>query len=79
MAVMEAKILKAVSGTMICEKCPCDCRAREKSSQANCVAHWAEMLSKISPDADWKEIKYEVARMIQGTYSDRKIGDFIHG
>jgi hypothetical protein len=60
---MEAKILKAISETMTCEKCPCDCRARENSSLANCVAHWAEMLSKTNPNADWKEIKDEVAEL----------------
>jgi hypothetical protein len=63
--IREAKILKAISETMICEKCPCDCRARENSSQANCVAHWAEMLSKINPSADWKEVRHEVERMVQ--------------
>lgn len=61
--VIEAKILKAISETMQCDKCPYPCRAMANSSQANCVAHWAEILSKISPDADWKEIMYEVARM----------------
>lgn len=63
--MLEAKILKAISETMTCDKCPCDCRAKENSSQANCVAHWAEMLSKINPNADWKEIKHEVAIMFQ--------------
>ena len=60
---MEAKILKAISETMTCEKCPCACRARENSSLANCVEHWAEMLSKINPNADWKEIKDEVTEL----------------
>lgn len=58
---MEAKILKAITETMPCEKCPCACRARENSSLANCVARWAETLSKINPNADWKKIKQEVA------------------
>ena len=62
---IEAKILKAISETMVCEKCPYPCLARENSSHANCVSHWAETMSKISPDADWKEIKHEVARMVQ--------------
>lgn len=57
---MEAKILKAISETMTCEKCPCACLARENSSLANCVEHWAETLSKINPNADWKEIKHKV-------------------
>ena len=60
---MEAKILKAISETMTCEKCPCVCRVRENSSLANCVAHWAEMLSKINPNVDWKEIKDEVTEL----------------
>lgn len=60
---MEAKILKAISETMTCEKCPCTCSARENSSLANCVNHWTEMLSKINPNADWKEIKHKVAEL----------------
>lgn len=60
---METKILKAISETMICEKCPCACRARDNSSLANCVAHCAEMLSKINPNADWKAIKHKVAEL----------------
>ena len=59
---MEAKILKAISEAMTCKKCPCPCQARGNSSLANCVGHWAEILSKIDPNADWKEIKSEVAR-----------------
>lgn len=62
---MEAKILKAISETMTCDKCPYPCRAKENSSQANCVAQWADILSKINTDTDWKEIKHEVARMFQ--------------
>lgn len=60
--VIEAKILKAISETMQCNKCPCVCKAREKSSQANCVMHWCEILSKIDPDTDWKEVRFMVAR-----------------
>lgn len=62
--IIETKILKAISETMTCDKCPYPCIAKTNSSQANCVAHWAEVLSKISPDADWKEIMYKVAGMV---------------
>ena len=61
--IIEAKILKAISETMTCDKCPYPCRAMANSSQANCVARWAEILSEISPDVDWKEIRYKVAGM----------------
>lgn len=60
--LIEAKILKAISETMPCDKCPYPCKAREKSSQANCVMHWCETLSKIDTDIDWKEVRFMVAR-----------------
>ena len=60
--VAEAKILKAISETMQCDKCPCTCKSRERSSQANCAMHWCETLSKIDPNTDWDEVRFMVAR-----------------
>lgn len=79
---MEAKILKAISETMTCDKCPYPCQAKENSSQANCVAQWAEMLSKINPNSDWKEIKHEVARMVQANqriFMQLDLGKYVCG
>lgn len=61
--IVQAKILKAISETMICEKCPYPCNAKEHSSLANCVMHWSEILSQINPDADWEEIRHKVFEM----------------
>lgn len=63
----EARIIKAISETMPCGKCPYPCKAKEKSSQANCVRHWGDILSHINPNADWKEIIYEADEMILST------------
>ena len=62
--IIEAKILKAISETMTCNKCPYPCNAKENSSQANCVIHWSEILSKIDPSCDWKEVRYKVGSEI---------------
>ena len=59
--MIEAKVLKAISETMTCDKCPYPCEAKEKSSQANCVMRWSEILSKIETDCDWKEVRFRVA------------------
>lgn len=59
--ITEIKILKAISETMQCDKCPYPCKAKEKSSQANCVRHWSEILSNIEPNCDWDEVRYRVA------------------
>ena len=66
--IIETKILKAISETMTCEKCPYPCNAKEHSSQANCVTHWSKILSQINPDADWKEIRYRVSEMFQSQH-----------
>lgn len=59
--MLEAKVLKAISETMTCVKCPYPCKAKEQSSQANCVTNWSEILSKINPKIDWKEVCFMVA------------------
>lgn len=60
--IIEAKILNAISKTMTCDKCPYPCEAKEQSSRANCVMHWSNVLSKIEPDCDWKEVRFRVGR-----------------
>lgn len=59
--IIEAKVPKAISETMTCDKCPYPCKAKENSIQANCVIHWSEILSKIETDCDWKEVRFMVA------------------
>ena len=59
----EAKLLKSICVTMLCDECPYPCKAKQHSSMANCVAHWSELLSKLNPDADWKEVRYLVREM----------------
>ena len=59
----EAMILKAICETMLCDKCPLSaCEARQHGSLANCVYHWSEALSKIKPDTDWEDVRFEVSR-----------------
>ena len=58
--IIEAKILKAISETMVCDKCPYPCNAKENSSKANCMRQWSEILTKVDPSCDWKEIRYKV-------------------
>lgn len=58
--IIETKILKAISETMQCDKCPYPCKAKEKSSQANCIRHWSEVLSSIDPHCDLDEVRYQV-------------------
>lgn len=57
----EAKILKAISETMTCDKCPYPCRKQGMSSQANCVEHWSIILSQIDTKIDWAEACADVA------------------
>ena len=59
--IVESKILKAISETMTCDKCPYPCDARENSSQANCVLRWSKILSMIETDCDWQEVRFRVA------------------
>ena len=59
--IIETKVLKAISETMTCDKCPYPCKAKENSSKANCVMRWSEILSKIKTDCDWKEVRFRVA------------------
>lgn len=61
---LEVRVLKAISATMTCDKCPYPCKAKEQSSQANCVMNWSEILSKINPKSDWKEVRFMVAKEI---------------
>lgn len=61
--IYEATILNAICTTMQCDKCPYPCKAKQHSSMANCVAHWSELLSKLNPDIDWKEVRYLVCEM----------------
>lgn len=61
--MIEAKMLNAIADTMTCDKCPSSCKAKENSSKANCVYNWSEILSKINPNANWAEVRYEVAEM----------------
>lgn len=60
---IEADVVKAISETMICKKCAYPCKAKENSSIANCVFHWTEILSRINPNVDWKEVRYRVSHM----------------
>lgn len=48
-----ADLIKAITHTMTCNKCPCSCKAREKSSQANCDRHWFEMLTDVKTIHPW--------------------------
>ena len=60
----EVKILKAISETMTCDKCPYPCESEQKygmSSQANCVNHWSLILSQIDTKNDWSEACSEIA------------------
>lgn len=59
--IIEAKVLNAISQTMTCDKCPYQCVAKEKSSQANCVSQWARVSSYLNTKCDWKEVKYIVS------------------
>lgn len=59
--IIESNVLKAISETMTCDKCPYPCNAREKSSKANCAMRWSEILSEIKADCDWKEVRFRVA------------------
>lgn len=60
----EAEIIKAICNTMQCDKCPCQCEAREHSSLANCVYHWTVLFSKIdTAQCDWSKIREEVAML----------------
>ena len=56
----EEKILKAISETMTCDKCPYSCRKQGMSSQANCVEHWSILLSQIDTKIDWAEARWNV-------------------
>lgn len=64
--ITETKILKAISETMQCDKCPYPCKAKENSSQANCVMHWSGILSNIDPYCDWDEVRHRVACEVIG-------------
>lgn len=59
----EAKILNSITDTMTCDKCPSPCKAKQNASKATCVRQWSETLSKINPNANWKEVRYEVSEM----------------
>lgn len=61
--IVEAKILKAISETMTCNRCPYPCKAKGESSMANCVMHWSEILAKIDPNTDWKEARFEASKL----------------
>jgi len=63
--IIETKVLKAISETMTCEKCPYPCKSKQNNSLANCVMRWSEILSQINPDADWKEIRYKVFTLFE--------------
>lgn len=56
----ESKIVKAISETMSCDKCPYPCKKNMQSSHANCVMHWTKILSQIDTTVDWKEVRVEV-------------------
>lgn len=56
----ETKVIKAISETMTCDKCPCPCTAKQSSSMYNCVKQWGYILSQIDAKSDWKEIIDEV-------------------
>lgn len=58
----ESSVIKAISETMTCDKCPYPCKSRENGSQANCVMQWCGILSKIDPNCDWAEVRYEIAK-----------------
>lgn len=52
----ESYIIKAISETMTCNKCPYPCKAKSNSSMYNCVKQWCYILSKIDPNVDWNEV-----------------------
>lgn len=56
----EAKVIKAISETMTCDKCPCPCIAKSSSSMYNCAKQWGYILSQIDIKSDLKEIIDEV-------------------
>lgn len=60
---LEAEILKAITETMTCAVCPCQCKARGNSSLANCSMHWSKMLSKIDPACDWSAARHKAAEL----------------
>ena len=58
--IYEERILKAICETMTCDKCPYPCKSKEKSSFANCMIRWSEILSDIQPNTDWKEVRLRI-------------------
>ena len=52
----EAKILKAITHSISCDKCPNPCKVREQSSQYNCDRHWFDML-KLFSRVSWDDIR----------------------
>ena len=64
----EAKVIKAISETMTCDKCPHPCTAKQSSSMCNCAKQWGYILSQIDTKSDWKEILDEVYK----TWRNRK-------
>lgn len=57
-----AKLIKAITHTMQCDKCPYPCKAKENGSQANCDKHWFDLLTNIDTivafeATTWDEIR----------------------
>lgn len=56
-----AELVKAITHTMTCDKCPSPCKAKEQSSQANCDSHWFDLLTDVDTivaleAATWEEV-----------------------
>lgn len=56
----EARVIKAISETMTCDKCPHPCIAKQNSSMYNCAKQWGYILSQIDIKSNLKEILDEV-------------------
>lgn len=59
----EAKVIKAISETMTCDKCPCPCEAKSSSTMYNCAKQWVDILSQIDTKSDWEEIIDEICTL----------------
>lgn len=59
----EARVIKAISETMTCNKCPCPCEDMSIFSMYDCAKQWCYILSQIDAKSDWEEILDEVHTM----------------
>lgn len=61
-SISMAKIINAISRSMTCDICPYPCKAKGKSSMANCNSHWIEILSNMEIK-DREEVRDQVFKL----------------